>query len=151
VRKLAGRLRGEDTDIIGLPARGVNTFFDSGRCRHDHHGALPSPSRIHIRVYNFLESRPDKGSADAGDDEQACSDQPYREAKEVLLSLPARSEIRPGQRVQIVEKQNQRGGAVTEGIVARILTRSATHPHGIKVMLEDGRVGRVKSVMANDD
>jgi len=74
-----------------------------------------------------------------------------QESWEVHLSLPARSEIRPGQRVQIVEKQNQRGGAVTEGIVARILTRSPTHPHGIKVMLEDGRVGRVKAVMADDD
>ena len=74
-----------------------------------------------------------------------------RERGEVSVGIPARSEIRPGQRVQIVEKQNQRGGAVTEGIVARILTRSATHPHGIKVMLEDGRVGRVKSVMTSDD
>jgi len=74
-----------------------------------------------------------------------------REQGEVSVGIPARSEIRPGQRVRIVEKQNQRGGAVTEGIVARILTRSATHPHGIKVMLEDGRVGRVKSVVTNDD
>lgn len=74
-----------------------------------------------------------------------------REQGEVSVGIPARSEIRPGQRVQIVEKQNQRGGAVTEGIVARILTRSSTHPHGIKVMLEDGRVGRVKSLVASDD
>lgn len=73
---------------------------------------------------------------------------PNQESREVLLSLPARSEIRPGQRVQIVEKQNQRSGAVSEGIVAAILTRSSTHPHGIKVRLEDGRVGRVKCVMA---
>lgn len=50
-------------------------------------------------------------------------------------------------RVQIVEKQNQRSGALTEGIVARVLTKSANHPHGIKVMLEDGRVGRVKAVL----
>jgi uncharacterized repeat protein (TIGR03833 family) len=49
-----------------------------------------------------------------------------------------------------VEKQNQRGGAVTEGIVARILTSSRSHPHGIKVMLEDGRVGRVKAIVAAD-
>ena len=59
------------------------------------------------------------------------------------MSLPQRSEIRSGLKVQIVEKQNQRSGAVTEGIVARILTSSPTHPHGIKVWLEDGRVGRV--------
>jgi len=63
------------------------------------------------------------------------------------MSLPQRSEIRSGLKVQIVEKQNQRSGAVTEGIVARILTSSPTHPHGIKVMLEDGRVGRVKAVL----
>jgi uncharacterized repeat protein (TIGR03833 family) len=66
------------------------------------------------------------------------------------LSLPLRSDIRPGLKVQIVEKQNQRGGAVTEGVVARILTSSPTHPHGIKVMLEDGRVGRVKAIVTDD-
>jgi len=63
------------------------------------------------------------------------------------MSLPQRSEIRSGLKVQIVEKQNQRSGAVTEGTVARILTSSPTHPHGIKVMLEDGRVGRVKAIL----
>lgn len=66
------------------------------------------------------------------------------------MAPPTRSEIRPGARVQIVEKQNQRSGALTEGVVERILTKSPTHPHGIKVMLEDGRVGRVKSVVSND-
>ncbi len=65
------------------------------------------------------------------------------------MSLPVRNEIGPGARVQIVEKQNQRSGTLSEGIVARILTNSPTHPHGIKVMLEDGRVGRVKSVLAS--
>ena len=64
------------------------------------------------------------------------------------MSVPVRSQIQPGARVQIVEKQNQRSGALTEGVVARVLTSSPTHPHGIKVMLEDGRVGRVKSVLA---
>ncbi len=66
------------------------------------------------------------------------------------MSLPVRSDIRSGLKVQIVEKQNQRSGAVTEGVVARILTNSPTHPHGIKVMLEDGRVGRVKAVLGAD-
>jgi uncharacterized repeat protein (TIGR03833 family) len=66
------------------------------------------------------------------------------------MALPIRNEIRAGARVQIVEKQNQRTGTLTEGIVARILTSSASHPHGIKVMLEDGRVGRVKAVVPND-
>jgi uncharacterized repeat protein (TIGR03833 family) len=50
-------------------------------------------------------------------------------------------------RVQIVEKQNQRTGALTEGIVARILTKSPTHPHGIKVMLDNGKVGRVQAIV----
>jgi uncharacterized repeat protein (TIGR03833 family) len=63
------------------------------------------------------------------------------------VPLPLRSEIQPGARVQIVEKQNQRSGALTEGVVVRILTRSPSHPHGIKVMLEDGRVGRVKTIL----
>jgi uncharacterized repeat protein (TIGR03833 family) len=60
---------------------------------------------------------------------------------------PKRSEIKPGMRVQIVEKHNQRTGLLTEGIVRRILTKSPNHPHGIKVMLEDGRVGRVQAVL----
>jgi len=67
------------------------------------------------------------------------------------MSLPLRSEIRSGLKVQIVEKQNQRSGATTEGVVARVLTNSPTHPHGIKVMLEDGRVGRVKAIVTVDD
>lgn len=64
------------------------------------------------------------------------------------MSIPKRSEIHPGQRVQIIEKHNQCSGIRTEGIVRRILTNSPTHPHGIKVMLEDGRVGRVQSIVA---
>lgn len=63
------------------------------------------------------------------------------------MSIPIRNEIRPGIRVQIVEKQNQRSGLLTEGVVGRILTKSPTHPHGIKVMLVDGRVGRVQAIV----
>jgi uncharacterized repeat protein (TIGR03833 family) len=62
------------------------------------------------------------------------------------MALPTRAEIQPGMRVRVVEKQNQRKGILTEGIVQRILTKSPSHPHGIKVMLEDGRVGRVQSI-----
>jgi uncharacterized repeat protein (TIGR03833 family) len=51
-------------------------------------------------------------------------------------------------RVRVVEKQNQRSGKLTEGIVRRILTKSPQHPHGIKVMLENGIVGRVKEIIA---
>jgi uncharacterized repeat protein (TIGR03833 family) len=64
------------------------------------------------------------------------------------MPVPKRIEIKPGLRVQIVEKQNQRTGKLTEGIVSRLLTSSATHPHGIKVMLEDGKVGRVQAIVS---
>lgn len=57
-----------------------------------------------------------------------------------------REDIRIGQKVSIVLKQDQRSGKLTEGIVLNILTKSATHPHGIKVRLENGLVGRVKTV-----
>jgi uncharacterized repeat protein (TIGR03833 family) len=56
-----------------------------------------------------------------------------------------RADIRPGLRVSIVLKKDQQTGKLTEGIVAEILTNSSTHPHGIKVRLESGEVGRVKS------
>jgi uncharacterized repeat protein (TIGR03833 family) len=58
-----------------------------------------------------------------------------------------RSNIQPGMRVRVVEKQNQRTGQLTEGVVQRILTKSPNHPHGIKVMLETGIVGRVKEIL----
>jgi uncharacterized repeat protein (TIGR03833 family) len=57
-----------------------------------------------------------------------------------------RANIRPGSRVSIVLKADQASGRLTEGIVADILTRSPTHPHGIKVRLVTGEVGRVKVV-----
>ena len=63
------------------------------------------------------------------------------------MNLPKRREIQPGMRVQIIEKQNQPTGKLSEGTVARILTRSPSHPHGIKVLLEDGRVGRVQAIL----
>jgi uncharacterized repeat protein (TIGR03833 family) len=50
-------------------------------------------------------------------------------------------------RVRVVEKQNQRTGKLTEGIVQRILTSSPHHPHGIKVLLDNGTVGRVKEIV----
>lgn len=57
-----------------------------------------------------------------------------------------RKDIRPGLRVKVVQKQDQRAGKLTEGVVKDILTKSANHPHGIKVRLEDGVVGRVKEI-----
>ena len=58
-----------------------------------------------------------------------------------------RSNIKPGNRVKIVLKQDQPTGKLTEGIVRDILTSSSTHPHGIKVRLMDGQVGRVKEII----
>ena len=59
-----------------------------------------------------------------------------------------RANVRPGQTVDIVLKADQRSGKLTRGIVQRLLTKSPTHPHGIKVMLEDGQVGRVQNIVA---
>jgi uncharacterized repeat protein (TIGR03833 family) len=59
-----------------------------------------------------------------------------------------RVDIKVGSRVAIVLKQHQRTGQLTEGIVQDILTNSATHPHGIKVRLESGAVGRVKEILS---
>lgn len=64
------------------------------------------------------------------------------------MSGTERSEICPGLEVDIVQKQDQRSGVLTRGIVRDILTRSPTHPHGIKVRLETGEVGRVKEVLS---
>jgi uncharacterized repeat protein (TIGR03833 family) len=58
-----------------------------------------------------------------------------------------RVDIRPGARVQVVQKQDQRSGKLTEGIVQDILTKSPHHPHGIKVRLTSGVVGRVKGIL----
>jgi len=57
-----------------------------------------------------------------------------------------RLNIKPGIRVMVVLKSDQRSGKLTEGVVKDILTRSAIHPHGIKVRLENGLVGRVKEI-----
>ncbi len=63
------------------------------------------------------------------------------------MSPISRTEIHPGLRVKIVLKQDQATGKLTEGIVKDILTHSPTHPHGIKVRLVDGQVGRVKEIV----
>jgi uncharacterized repeat protein (TIGR03833 family) len=60
---------------------------------------------------------------------------------------PNRKDIGPGLQVEIVTKQNQRSGRRTRGIVKDILTNSSHHPHGIKVRLETGEVGRVQEIV----
>ncbi|MFT2007525.1 YwbE family protein [Pontibacter sp. 13R65] len=62
-----------------------------------------------------------------------------------------RADIKPGLFVAIVMKQDQRTGDLTEGYVKDILTNSSQHPHGIKVRLETGEVGRVKEILEEED
>ena len=63
------------------------------------------------------------------------------------MSIPSRAQIKPGLQVRIILKQDQPTGKLTEGVVKDILTSSPTHPHGIKVRLTSGAVGRVKEVV----
>ena len=63
------------------------------------------------------------------------------------MNPPARGNIRPGSRVSIIQKQDQRSGQRVEGLVRDILTSSPSHPHGIKVRLETGQVGRVQELL----
>ena len=58
-----------------------------------------------------------------------------------------RLNIKPGLKVAIVLKKDQRTGTLTEGVVADLLTKSPNHPHGIKVRLTDGQVGRVQQIL----
>jgi len=61
-----------------------------------------------------------------------------------------RADIKPGMTVLIILKQDQRTGKLTRGVVKDILTKSANHPHGIKVRLEGGAVGRVKEIVQEE-
>jgi len=63
------------------------------------------------------------------------------------MSGTVRNDITIGKKVKVVQKQDQKSGKLTEGVVMKILTNSPSHPHGIKVMLESGIVGRVKEVI----
>lgn len=61
-----------------------------------------------------------------------------------------RENIKIGAKVKIVLKADQRTGKLTDGVVGKILTKSGTHPHGIKVMLKDGQVGRVQEICQDE-
>jgi uncharacterized repeat protein (TIGR03833 family) len=61
-----------------------------------------------------------------------------------------RKEINIGLEVEVVQKQDQRTGDLTNGFVKKILTKSSFHPHGIKVMLDTGEVGRVKEILEEE-
>jgi uncharacterized repeat protein (TIGR03833 family) len=66
-----------------------------------------------------------------------------------VLDAKRRNDVQPGAIVKVVEKQNQKTGQMTEGVVKKVLTSSAVHPHGIKVILESGVVGRVIEIIKN--
>ena len=63
------------------------------------------------------------------------------------MNATKRINIKPGMKVNIILKKDQKTGVFTQGIVKDILTKSASHPHGIKVRLESGAVGRVKDIL----
>ncbi|MBI9081366.1 MAG: YwbE family protein [Pseudodesulfovibrio sp.] len=60
-----------------------------------------------------------------------------------------RKNLKPGMQVFIVLKKDQRSGTLTKGVIKQLLTKSPNHPHGIKVRLEDGQVGRVKEILTH--
>jgi uncharacterized repeat protein (TIGR03833 family) len=64
-----------------------------------------------------------------------------------LNYIPSRSKISLGITVEIVQKQDQRTGKLTKGKVKRILTSSQVHPHGIKVELDNGKIGRIQKII----
>lgn len=76
-----------------------------------------------------------------------CENAFIRSNEFLIMNGTKRADIKPGLRVRIVLKQDQRTGKLTEGVVKDILTKSASHPHGIKVRLTNGAVGRVKEIL----
>ncbi|HJN06787.1 MAG TPA: YwbE family protein [Bacteroidales bacterium] len=75
----------------------------------------------------------------------------YKLQKRVSISKEIRREIEVGMLVRIILKRDQRSGILAEGVVNKILTKSSNHPHGIKVRLEDGQIGRVKEIVESID
>jgi uncharacterized repeat protein (TIGR03833 family) len=76
-------------------------------------------------------------------------DVPLSPKPEVMMNGISRAAIKPGAHVKVVQKMDQRSGKLTEGIVKNILTNAPVHPHGIKVRLESGIVGRVKELLGS--
>jgi len=70
-----------------------------------------------------------------------------RKERKTIMDGRKRSDVKPGLLVNIVQKHHQRTGELTEGIVKNLLTNSPNHPHGIKVRLETGEVGRVQEIL----
>lgn len=65
----------------------------------------------------------------------------------LMSNFPTKDQLATGLSVVIIEKQNQKSGVESSGVIDRILSPGFSHPHGLKVMLTDGKVGRVKRVM----
>jgi uncharacterized repeat protein (TIGR03833 family) len=65
-----------------------------------------------------------------------------------MLDGKLRDNIKKGFRVKVIQKADQKTGILTEGVVREILTKSKIHPHGIKVLLENGKIGRVKEIVS---
>jgi uncharacterized repeat protein (TIGR03833 family) len=91
-------------------------------------------------ILNFLLCRPKLLFTNASEDIKG------RKRTGGVMEGKNRDSIKPGIKVDIVLKKDQRTGALTTGVVKRVLTKSPNHPHGIKVELESGDVGRVKKI-----
>jgi len=83
--------------------------------------------------------------------EDAGADGPKDPVRSRDMNGTRRADVKPGMTVRIVLKQDQATGKLTLGIVKDILTKSSTHPHGIKVRLQSGQVGRVKEILDGND
>jgi len=70
--------------------------------------------------------------------------------EKLIMDGRKRSNVKPGLLVNIIQKHHQRTGELTEGIVKNLLTNSSNHPHGIKVRLETGEVGRVQEILEEE-
>lgn len=79
--------------------------------------------------------------------DEACNNEAAIRRKVIPMDGKNRANIKAGQTVDIVLKQDQKSGKRTRGIVKDILTNSSSHPHGIKVRLQDGQVGRVQEII----
>jgi uncharacterized repeat protein (TIGR03833 family) len=150
IEKIDADAERERADRFGVFTVPTTLVIDpAGKVRHANYG-LVEPGKLATQLREIGTAWPE-GHAGVEFGQEGFRDLAANDgwdgAEERLVVPPTRNEIRVGARVQIVEKQNQRTGASSEGVVARILTSSSTHPHGIKVMLEDGRVGRVKVVV----
>jgi uncharacterized repeat protein (TIGR03833 family) len=151
------------TRISGLPAENLDAI--ASRLRRGL-GCGASVERGDVILQGSLAERASEWLDRAGD-LRALREEPNKVAQrrsleaEINMAAPReaapdpagsfssgsdRAAVRPGLRVAIVQKADQRSGRLTEGVVANILTNSPTHPRGIKVRLESGEVGRVKVV-----